>query len=99
MPSSGKPNRMSLTPLAGKFVARVRFSHIEWRVSLIEMHPPSPSPTNGNATVAQRLRASFFHYAKAVLPDMTIAACAVLVSAEAGHLTVVPTLCESDPKL
>ncbi|KQY37204.1 MULTISPECIES: hypothetical protein [Nocardia] len=66
---------------------------------MIEMHPPSPSPTNGNATVAQRLRASFFHYAKAVLPDMTIAACAVLVSAEAGHLTVVPTLCESDPKL
>lgn len=99
MPSSGKPNRMSLTPLAGKFVARVRFSHIEWRVSLIEMHPLSPSPTNGDVTVAQRLRASFFHCAKAVLPDMTIAACAVLVSAEAGHLTVVPTLYESDPML
>ncbi|MEU4708271.1 hypothetical protein AB0G00_17715 [Nocardia salmonicida] len=66
---------------------------------MIEMYPPEPSPTSGDVTVVQRLRASFFHYAKAVLPDMTIAACAVSVSAEPGHLTVVPAHCDSDPAL
>ncbi|MFI1235771.1 hypothetical protein [Nocardia salmonicida] len=64
---------------------------------MIEICPPLPS--GGDLTVAQRLRASVFHYATAVLPDLTIAACAVLVSAEAGHLTTVPAHCESDPKL
>lgn len=66
---------------------------------MIEIYPPSPSPTIGDITVAQRLRASLLHYATAVLPDMTIAACAVLVSAEAGHLVAVPAHSESDPKL
>jgi hypothetical protein len=56
-------------------------------------------PPNGGLTIAQRLRASLAHYAEAVLPDMTIAACAVLVSAEARHLTVTPTDSEGDPKL
>ncbi|MFD6399155.1 hypothetical protein [Nocardia sp. NPDC060249] len=56
-------------------------------------------PPSGGLTLAQRLRASVFHYAEAVLPDMTIAACAVLVSAEACHLTVPPIDSEGDPKL
>ncbi|MGW5919598.1 hypothetical protein ACWFPY_11420 [Nocardia fluminea] len=58
-----------------------------------------PPPPTGGRTVVQRLRACVFHHAEAVLSDMTIAACAVLVSAEAGHLTVTPTDSEGDPNL
>lgn len=55
---------------------------------------PLPS---GGITVIQRLRAYAYHYGTAVLPDLTIAACAVLVSAEAGHLTLTTTDSEGDP--
>ncbi|MFD6456308.1 MULTISPECIES: hypothetical protein [unclassified Nocardia] len=54
---------------------------------------PLPS---GGITVIGRLRAYAYHYGTAVLPDLTIAACAVLVSAEAGHLTLTPTDSEGD---